>query len=106
MAPRTKKLINQPETILQDMLEGIASAYPDVVRLTDSGLIIRATPKTTGKVGLVIGNGTGHEPAMIGLVGQGLFDVNVPVKSSQHRDQIGLWRASKLLTWVAVYWCV
>jgi phosphoenolpyruvate---glycerone phosphotransferase subunit DhaK len=78
MAPRTKKLINQPETILRDMLEGFAAAYPDIVRLTESGLIVRRDAKPAGKVGLVIGNGSGHEPAMIGLVGKGLFDVNVP----------------------------
>jgi dihydroxyacetone kinase-like protein len=41
-------------------------------------LIVRRRPKSAGKVGLVIGNGSGHEPAMIGLVGDGLFDVNVP----------------------------
>ena len=40
-------------------------------------MIVRAKPKAQGKVGLVIGNGSGHEPAMIGLVGEGLFDVNV-----------------------------
>ena len=78
MAPRTKKLINEPENILRDMLEGFAAAYPDIVRLTESGLIVRNQPKASGKVGLVIGNGSGHEPAMIGLVGPGLFDVNVP----------------------------
>ncbi len=78
MAPRTKKLINQPENILNEMLEGIAAAYPEIVTLTESGLIVRSQPKTPGKVGLVIGNGSGHEPAMIGLVGQGLFDVNIP----------------------------
>jgi dihydroxyacetone kinase-like protein len=78
MTARYKKLINQPENILSEMLEGMALAYPDIVRLTDDGLIVRSLPKDTGKVGLVIGNGTGHEPAMIGLVGKGLFDVNVP----------------------------
>jgi dihydroxyacetone kinase-like protein len=78
MAVRKKKLINQRETILRDMLQGLVSAYPEVVRLTDDGLIVRAQPKAAGKVGLVIGNGSGHEPAMIGLVGEGLFDVNVP----------------------------
>ena len=78
MAPRAKKLINKPEHILRDMLEGFAAAYPDIVRLTERGLILRSQPKATGKVGLVIGNGSGHEPAMIGLVGHGLFDVNVP----------------------------
>lgn len=78
MAVRKKKLINQRQTILRDMLAGFASAYSDVVCLTDDGLIVRARPKSAGKVGLVIGNGSGHEPAMIGLVGEGLFDVNVP----------------------------
>ena len=59
------------------MLEGFASAYPEIIKLED-GLIVRAKRKAPGKVGLVIGNGSGHEPAMIGLVGPGLFDVNVP----------------------------
>lgn len=78
MSARKKKLINQPDQILQDMLAGFAAAYPDIVQLTASGLIVRRQPKTQGRVGLVIGNGSGHEPAMIGLVGPGLFDVNVP----------------------------
>ncbi|MDQ7027550.1 MAG: dihydroxyacetone kinase subunit DhaK [Anaerolineae bacterium] len=78
MSARKKKLINQPENILQEMLEGVVAAYPDIIRLTDDGLIVRAEPKATGKVALVIGNGTGHEPAMIGLIGKGWFDVNIP----------------------------
>lgn len=78
MTARFKKMINRPENILHEMLEGFALAYPDIVRLTDNGLIVRSQPKATGKVGLVIGNGSGHEPAMIGLIGEGLFDVNVP----------------------------
>ena len=78
MTPRSKKMINAPENILSDMLRGFAAAYGDIVQLTEKGLIVRRQPKAAGKVGLVIGNGTGHEPAMIGLVGEGLFDVNVP----------------------------
>lgn len=78
MAARFKRLINQPENILSEMLEGFAAAYSHIVRLTDEGLIVRRQPKEEGKVGLVIGNGSGHEPAMIGWVGEGLFDVNVP----------------------------
>lgn len=77
MSARTHKLINRPENIRSEMLTGFAAAYSDIVRLTDNGLIVRAEPKAKGKVGLVIGNGSGHEPAMIGLVGSGLFDVNV-----------------------------
>lgn len=78
MSARKTKFTNQPQDILKEMLEGIALAYPGIVRLTETGLIVRSQPKQSGKVGLVIGNGTGHEPAMIGLVGEGLFDVNVP----------------------------
>lgn len=77
MSARKQKMINQPENILQEMLAGFVSAYKDIVQLTDNGLVVRKNPKADGKVGLVIGNGSGHEPAMIGLVGEGLFDVNV-----------------------------
>lgn len=77
MSARKKKLINKPENILKEMLAGFTSAYSDIVKLDETGLVVRATPKAEGKVGLVIGNGSGHEPAMIGLVGEGLFDVNV-----------------------------
>jgi dihydroxyacetone kinase-like protein len=77
MAPRTKKLTNRPDRILPEMLEGLALAYPQFVQVTEDGLVVRARPKDSGKVGLVIGNGSGHEPAMIGFVGEGLFDVNV-----------------------------
>ena len=78
MAARKKKLINNPQDIVPEMLEGYAAANADVIRLTEDGLIVRRVPKAPGKVGLVIGNGSGHEPAMIGFVGAGLFDVNVP----------------------------
>lgn len=74
---RIAKLINDPANIVSEMLEGYVAAHPDVIRLED-GLIVRADLKAAGKIGLVIGNGSGHEPAMIGWVGPGLFDVNVP----------------------------
>ncbi len=78
MSVRTKKLINNSSNLVPEMLEGFASAYPNIVRLTDKGLIVRRHPKAKDKVALVIGNGSGHEPAMIGWVGPGLFDVNIP----------------------------
>ena len=77
MTARVHKLINRPGDILGEMLAGFCAAYSDIVRLTDDGLVARATPKAAGKVGLVIGNGSGHEPAMIGWIGEGLFDVNI-----------------------------
>ena len=78
MSIRQKKLINSPQTLVPEMLEGFAAAYHHLVRLTPNGLIVRRYPKPADRVGLVIGNGSGHEPAMIGWVGPGLFDVNVP----------------------------
>ena len=77
MPARTKKLINNPDNILTEMLEGYVAAYSDIIQIQDDNLITRTTPKAAGKVALVIGNGTGHEPAMIGWIGEGLFDVNV-----------------------------
>lgn len=74
---RVTKLVNDPGDIVAEMLEGYANAYSNIIRVED-GMIVRANPKQNGKVGLVIGNGSGHEPAMIGWVGPGLFDVNVP----------------------------
>ncbi|MEM7343403.1 MAG: dihydroxyacetone kinase subunit DhaK [Chloroflexota bacterium] len=77
MAARTKKLINNPHNLLSEMLEGFAAAYHNIVQLTDDGMIIRRDQKPTDKVAIVIGNGSGHEPAMIGWVGPGLFDLNI-----------------------------
>lgn len=77
MSLRTRRFFNRPEDAVQEMLEGYAAAHADLIQLVD-GLIVRANPKPAGRVGVVIGNGSGHEPAMIGWVGEGLFDVNVP----------------------------
>ncbi|MDE2859841.1 MAG: dihydroxyacetone kinase subunit DhaK [Chloroflexota bacterium] len=77
MSARAHKLINQPQNIVSEMLDGFCAAYGDIARLTDEGLVVRATPKAPGKVALVIGCGSGHEPAMIGWIGEGLFDVNI-----------------------------
>ena len=77
MNVRTRRFLNRPEEAVQEMLEGYAAAHSDIIRLS-GGLVVRATSKREGRVGVVIGNGSGHEPAMIGWVGEGLFDVNVP----------------------------
>ncbi len=78
MSTRAKKLFNQRTDLVEEMLEGYAAANADTIRLTETGLIVRRTPKDQRKVALLIGNGSGHEPAMIGWVGRGLFDLNVP----------------------------
>jgi dihydroxyacetone kinase len=77
MSSRTRRLINGRDDLVGEMLEGYAWANSEVISLTD-GLVVRARPKADGLVGLVVGNGSGHEPALIGWVGPGLLDVNVP----------------------------
>ena len=77
MSIRTRLFLNNPADAVREMLEGYAAAHPDIIRLSGA-LVVRAVPKPEGHVGVVIGNGSGHEPAMIGWIGEGLLDVNVP----------------------------
>lgn len=73
-----KKIMNTPETLIQDELQGFVKIHKDKVRLMEgTTAIIRANPKSVGKVKLIMGNGGGHEPAVIGWVGEGLFDCDI-----------------------------
>lgn len=76
--PIMKKLINDPQNLVREELEGYTAAYAHLVRLVEPNLVVRANPKPQGKVGIAMGNGPGHEPAMIGFVGEGILDVNIP----------------------------
>jgi len=73
-----KKLLNDPDNLVSELLEGYTLAYEDKIRLTEGGLVVRATPKGDGKVGMVTLGGSGHEPALSGFVGEGMLDVSVP----------------------------
>jgi len=73
-----KKFINKPENLVSELLEGYVLAYPDIIKLAGDDLVVRAVPKTLGKVSLVTLGGSGHEPGVIGFVGKGLLDVAVP----------------------------
>jgi dihydroxyacetone kinase-like protein len=75
---RMKKFINRPEDIVPELLEGLALSHPKQVRIVGNNLIVRATPKAAGKVGLVTLGGSGHEPGLSGFVGYGMLDVSVP----------------------------
>ena len=72
-----KKIIDIKENIVEDMLNGYAIAYKDRIEVVENFILKRKKPKEKGKIGIIIGNGSGHEPAMIDLVGKGLFDINV-----------------------------
>jgi len=65
---KTKKLINAPENVVSEMIEGMLSAHPDMLRAAgDAGrAIIAVDGPRDGKVGIVIGGGSGHEPAFAG----------------------------------------
>jgi len=71
-------LVNDPGRLRDELIQGYAATWPGLLRRTSEGLIVRRRRKRRGRVSLLIGNGIGHEPAMMGLVGHGLFDVNVP----------------------------
>lgn len=75
-----KKLMNVPNEIVDEMIEGYAAAYPRYVKVLESNkrAIVGAHAGRPGKVGIVIGGGSGHEPAFMGLIGPGLVD-GVPV---------------------------
>ncbi|MCP8896164.1 dihydroxyacetone kinase subunit DhaK [Shinella daejeonensis] len=73
---KTKKLINDPENIIAEMIEGMIGAHPDMLRVegeTGRAVVAVEGPRD-GKVGIVIGGGSGHEPAFAGYVGRGLAD--------------------------------
>jgi dihydroxyacetone kinase-like protein len=68
-----KKLINDPFDAVDEMVEGFVAAHADLVRLIGERVVARQ-PAGGAKVGLVIGGGSGHEPAFLGYVGPGLAD--------------------------------
>ena len=67
-----KKLINSPDDVVKEALEGIAAAHGDRVRVSfDPAYIVRADAPVSGKVGIISGGGSGHEPMHGGFVGHG-----------------------------------
>jgi dihydroxyacetone kinase-like protein len=71
-----KKFLNNPDDVVEEMLDGAVRAHADYIRPVDGSqraLVARKGPRP-GKVGLVFGGGSGHEPAFLGYVGKGLAD--------------------------------
>lgn len=86
-----KKLINKPEDVVREELEGIAYAHPDLVKVHyDPSFIVRADAPIAGKVGVLSGGGSGHEPMHGGFVGMGMLDAACPgaVFTSPTPDQM------------------
>lgn len=70
-----KKFINDPNKVVEEMLEGFLLSHAHQVRrLTTSRVVVRKEAPISGKVGLVSGGGSGHKPTFIGYIGKGLVD--------------------------------
>ncbi|MGG5369609.1 dihydroxyacetone kinase domain [Enterococcus sp. AZ196] len=65
--------VNDPDFIVEDMLKGYAAAHPEVVLSTLNDRVVTLKEKKE-KVGVITGGGSGHEPAFLGYVGQGMLD--------------------------------
>ncbi len=90
-ATAMKKLINAPDAVLQDALHGVEAAHGDRVRVIyDPPVVVRIDAPVQGKVGLVSGGGSGHEPMHGGYVGPGMLDAACPgeVFTSPTPDQM------------------
>jgi dihydroxyacetone kinase-like protein len=85
-----KKLINAPETVLAEALDGFAAAHSDILGLGAERKFVRRNRLTPGKVALVSGGGSGHEPLHAGFVGLGMLDAACPgqVFTSPTPDQM------------------
>lgn len=85
-----KKLINQVDTLLNEQLQGLIAAHPELKRHTDPNFVVRKDAPVSGKVAIVSGGGSGHEPMHCGFIGKGMLDGAVPgeVFTSPTPDQV------------------
>ena len=85
-----KKLINAPEDVVREALAGVAAAHPDLRVDFVNQVVVRADAPRPGKVGLISGGGSGHEPLHGGFVGVGMLDAACPgeIFTSPVPDQI------------------
>ncbi len=85
-----KKLINHVDTVLAESLDGFAAAHADIITLGAGRQFVRRRTLKQGKVALISGGGTGHEPLHTGLIGHGMLDAACPgqVFTSPTPDQM------------------
>ena len=85
-----KKLINDVDSILEESLAGFCEAHADIVTLGEDAKFVRRASLKKGKVGLISGGGSGHEPLHAGFVGRGMLDAACPgqVFTSPTPDQM------------------
>ena len=74
-----KKLINAPDDVVDEALAGMLAAHPGYLRVEEPNIIVRKdAPRQAGKVGIISGGGSGHEPMHGGFVGRGMLDAACP----------------------------
>jgi dihydroxyacetone kinase-like protein len=85
-----KKLINSTDRVLEESLDGFAAAHADIVALGAEHKFVRRRAPRAGKVALISGGGSGHEPLHVGFVGHGMLDAACPgqVFTSPTPDQM------------------
>ena len=77
--PSMKKFLNDPADLVKESLTGLAAAHGDLLRYdADAQIVVRADAPVQGKVALVSGGGSGHEPLHGGFVGRGMLDAACP----------------------------
>ncbi|ADE04633.1 dihydroxyacetone kinase subunit DhaK [Haloferax volcanii] len=69
-----KKLINEPGAVVDEMLDGMVAAHPELRRLDGTNVLVRDDAPAEGKVAVVSGGGSGHEPTHAGYLGEGMLD--------------------------------
>src|SRR5215467_7588836 len=77
--PNMKKLINKPEDVVKEALAGMEAVHPELIRVDhENQIIVRRDAPIRGKVGVISGGGSGHEPMHGGFVGRGMLDAACP----------------------------
>jgi len=89
---KVKKIINAPESIVSEVLDGVVAMSNGALLREADANVLRRRDKTPGKVGLVIGGGSGHEPMYTAFVGPGLADASVAgeIFAAPSPDQIAV----------------
>jgi len=79
IAVTVKKFLNKPEDVVKESLAGLGAAHPDLVTIDfENQLVLRKDAPVSGKVALISGGGSGHEPLHGGFVGRGMLDAACP----------------------------
>lgn len=85
-----KKILNRPEDVVEEMIEGLVAAHDDIVHRVGDTRVVARNYEGKGKVGLISGGGSGHEPSHAGYVGKGMLSAAVcgDVFTSPTVDQV------------------